>query len=248
MTDKLAKQNDTFQLLAATADELNEMKALIADVIENDEMTPFDLPELKVPAGGGTSWEITTAAGGESVKTLKCIILVAGKVRQYYAGDFTGEAVPPHCSSQGGVTGVGSPGGTCESCPLAVWGSAKNGAQACSERRHMLLLTPDSILPTFLNLPPTSIKNFRKYRMLLLGQTLPLSGVITEMTLTKAKNATGIEYSQVNFASGGALSPEERARAKEFADGFGAFMQASAQLPVNTPPDTIDVDEFIADQ
>ena len=248
MTDKLAK-NETFQLLAATPEKIDEMKELIAEVPESDGMTPFDLPELKVPSGGGTSWEVTTAAGEESVKVLRGIILVANKVRQYYAGEFTGEGVPPHCSSQDGVTGHGSPGGQCAECPLAQWGSAKNGAQACAERRHMLMLTPDSILPSFLNLPPTSLKAFRKYRTLLLGQSLPISGVITEMTLTKAKNATGIEYSQVNFSSGGVLSPEERARAKEFADGFAALMQATAQMPVDAPPvDTIDVDEFIADK
>ena len=242
--DKLAKPLE-FGLLSAGPEQMAQMKELVADAVA-DDVTQFDLPEIKVPAGGGTSWEVPTLSGDEAVKSLRCVILCAQKVRQYYADEFSGESVPPDCASSDGCTGQGSPGGDCASCPLAHWGSGTNGGQACSERRHMMLLRDDAALPVFLNLPPSSLRAFKKFRALLLGAMTPLHGVVVELGLVKAKSNTGIEYSQVTFTAAGKLDPEATAHAAELRDVFAAMLTARMDAPAAPDPAAaVNVDDFI---
>ncbi len=243
--DKLAKPQ-TFGFLSASAEDAAQMKQLVAEAAE-DEITQFDLPEVKVPAGGATSWEVPTLAGEETIKQLKCVVLCAQKVRQYYAGEFTGENAPPDCASADGVEGLGTPGGECATCPLAQWGSGTNGGQACSERRHMLLLRENSALPVFLNLPPSSLKQFKRYRTLLLGAQTPLHGVITDLGLAKAKNATGIEYSQVTFASAGPLEAEAVRRGGELREMYRALLATRVEMPGTPDPAdaAVNVDDYV---
>ena len=62
--DKLAKPQ-TFGILSAAPDELAAMQELVAEAVQ-DDVTQFDLPEIKVPAGGGTSWEVPTLEGDQA--------------------------------------------------------------------------------------------------------------------------------------------------------------------------------------
>ena len=242
--DKLAKPQ-TFGILSAAPDELAAMQELVAEAVR-DDVTQFDLPEVKVPAGGGTSWDVPTLEGDQAVKSLRCVILCAQRVRQYYADEFSGENNPPDCASADGCTGQGCPGGDCASCPLAQWGSGTNGGQACSERRHMMLLKEDAALPMFLNLPPSSLKGFKKFRALLLGAMTPLHGVVVELGLTKAKSSTGIEDSQVTFTAAGKLDPEATAHAAELRDVFAAMLTARMDAPAAPDPAAaVNVDDFI---
>jgi len=242
--DKLAKPQ-TFGILSAAPDELAAMQELVAEAVR-DDVTQFDLPEVKVPAGGGTSWEVPTLSGDEAVKSLRCVILCAQKVRQYYADEFSGESVPPDCASADGRTGIGEPGGDCANCPMAQWGSGGNGGQACSERRHMMLLRDDAALPVFLNLPPSSLRAFKKFRALLLGAMTPLHGVVAELGLTKAKNKTGIEYSEVTFTAAGPLEPEAVTRAAEMKQVFQGMLADRITAPAAPDPAAaVNVDDFI---
>ena len=242
--DKIIKPQQ-FGILSAAPAELAAMQELVAEAVR-DDVTQFDLPEVKVPAGGGTSWEVPTLEGDEATKSLRVVILCAQRVRQYYADEFSGENNPPDCASSDGCTGQGSPGGDCASCPLAQWGSGTNGGQACSERRHMMLLKEDAALPMFLNLPPSSLKGFKKFRALLLGAMTPLHGVVVELGLTKAKSSTGIEYSQVTFAAAGKLDPEATAHAAELRDVFAAMLTARMDAPAAPDPAAaVNVDDFI---
>lgn len=242
--DKIMKPQ-TFGILSAAPAELAAMQELVAEAVK-DDVTQFDLPEIKVPAGGGTSWEVPTLSGDEAVKSLRCVVLCAQKVRQYYADEFSGESVPPDCASADGRTGIGEPGGDCANCPLAQWGSGGNGGQACSERRHMMLLKEDAALPIFLNLPPSSLKGFKRFRALLLGAMTPLHGVVAELGLTKAKNKTGIEYSEVTFTAAGPLEPEAVTRAAEMKQVFQGMLADRITAPAAPDPAAaVNVDDFI---
>ena len=64
--DKIMKPQ-TFGILSAAPDELAAMQELVAEAVK-DDVTQFDLPEVKVPAGGGTSWEVPTLEGYEKLK------------------------------------------------------------------------------------------------------------------------------------------------------------------------------------
>jgi len=244
--DKLAKPMQ-FGILSAAPDELAAMQELVAEAVK-DDVTQFDLPEVKVPAGGGTSWEVPTLEGDQAVKSLRAVILCAQKVRHYHATKFEdgGGNDPPDCASSDGITGQGSPGGDCASCPLAQWGSGTNGGQACSERRHMMLLREDGALPLFLSLPPSSIKGFKKFRALLLNAMTPLHGVVVELTLTKVKNKGGIAYCEVTFTAAGKLDPEATAHAAELRDVFAAMLTARMDAPADPDPAAaVNVDDFI---
>jgi hypothetical protein len=235
--------------LAKTSSILDDPEgALVAvrtamEALEGESLSPWDLPEITVPAGGGTTWELATVDGDISEKEVTAVILDSQRVRQYYANKFDGGSAPPDCASADGNTGVGSPGGDCATCPLAQWGSAENNSQACGERRHVLLLTAHSNLPVFFNVPPSSIKALKQYLMGLAGAGQSYFQVTTKITLAKAKSATGIEYSKAVFTRVAPLDAKQAAVAAEYratVRGLLARRIVEAPRPVNE----IDVDDF----
>lgn len=219
--------------------------------LDGEEFSVFDFPEVSVPSGGSTTWTVPTSDGEAETKTLDCILLDIQRVRQYYPGEFTGESVPPQCASPDGKTGIGDPGGECATCPFAQWGSASNNSQACSERRHVLLLMPGSVLPYFLNVPPSSIKALKRYTLQLAGQGKPFFIVRTKIALEKTKNATGIDYSQCIFTAGETLGDAERASVAAMREAMqGILAQASfrpAQAAATPPPPGVNVADFTTD-
>jgi hypothetical protein len=238
---KIALLNDPEGVGAAVRDAI--------EALEGEELSPWDLPELTIPAGGGTTWEINTLDGDVSTKEILAVIVDSQRVRQYYAREFEGGNTPPDCVSADGLTGVGTPGGECVSCPLAAWGSGgdRTNSQACSERRHLLLLTEHSAMPFFFNVPPSGIKALRKYLAALLGAGKKPWAVLTKITLEKAKNGTGIEYSRAVFHAAGQLAPEQVAIAEE----YGRTMKGLLARRIEDAPrpmadlNSLNVDDYV---
>ena len=108
-----------------------------------------------------------------------------------------------------GHHGEGNPGGSCDSCPLNQYGSGKNGAKACKNRRRLYLLREGDIFPVILSLPTGSLKSFTRYLMRVIPKYKNSNAVVTKFTLKKAVSGTGMSYSQAQFAVERALSPEE---------------------------------------
>jgi hypothetical protein len=231
-TDKLA-------ILANPDDTMLAMRTAM-EALEGESLSPWDLPEITVPAGGGTTWELSTVDGEISEKEVTAVILDSQRVRQYYATKFDGGSAPPDCASPDGVTGIGSPGGDCASCPLAQWGSAENNSQACGERRHVLLLTAHSNLPVFFNVPPSSLKALKKYLLGLAGAGQSYWTVTTKITLVKAKSATGIEYSQAVFTRVAPLDAKQAAVAAE----YRATVRWLLSRRIADAPPPVNVDDF----
>lgn len=142
-----------------------------------ETINPGDLPQIKVPHGGGTSWELPT---GEVSKSLDCIVLLRQKPRAYWEKEAGEEASPPDCQSPDGTRGYGlyggdhfspdggeilNPGGLCAKCPMDKWGSKddEGGAKACRQRTHLSLLLPTAYLPVTLLLSPTSFLRAKQY-------------------------------------------------------------------------------------
>jgi hypothetical protein len=195
-------------------------------------VTPSDLDRIKVPAGGATSWEITTLKGEESVKSIEGIILVADDNRMYYDGPYTGENEPPTCFSPDGEIGFGDPGGECKVCPLAQWGSADNGSgQACSLRKNMLILRPDSMLPVIISAPPGSIKSITDYLKRITGAGLPHYAVVSSLKLSKKKSGEGIQYAAIEPEFVRELADEEIAKVLEYRQQIAPAFQAAANEP-----------------
>jgi len=232
-------ENGTTQLVPYTDSEImalasDKAVATLQAVLEDNlggSAKVFDFPALSVPAGGAVQWAMPTLDGDdESTGEIRAVILTIRSVRAYYDSTYDGGSAPPTCSSPDTVTGYGEPGGECISCLKAQFGTAKDGTaggQACSERKHVMFLPLDSLLPMFLNLPVTSAKPLQRYAMLLGGKGLMTMGVVTGIGLRKTKNSGGIDYSEATFKCLGVLAPDELARAKAYAEVLKGIMYAN---------------------
>lgn len=214
-------------------------EALLEAVIDanlGDDFTVRDLGRVKVPAGGGTVWCVPTPGGEVNREVLSGIIVGQVSSRAYWAKgqDEGGAGTPPDCNSGNMMTGVGTPGGECASCPFNVFGSAKDGkgrAKACKEVKNVLVLLEGSMLPILLSVPPTSLKAYKQYNVQLASggvdendismDPVPYYGVMTHMRLSKTKNKDGIEYSELVLVRGESIPEEKVAMAAAYVKKLG---------------------------
>lgn len=193
-------------------------------------ISEFDLTRIKIPAGGATTFILPTLEGEVETKTVDAVIVFKRDVRTYWAKPLgQGEKAPPDCVSSDALVGIGNPGGQCLACPLSRFGSQEGKAgQACRQGIQAFLLRGDSQIPEVFQIPPTSIKAARGYFLKLTGQGIPYYAVISRITLERAKNPQGIDYSEARFAFIRKLTAEET-------KGSVAFNRLMASL-VNRMP------------
>lgn len=178
-------------------------------------LKPFDLDRVKVPAGGGLSWEVPSLKGPQSIGLLEGIVLQFKDVRSYWSEKFGGGNSPPDCASADSLLGVGKPGGSCVACPLSQFGSATDDkgqpgkGQACRQIRMLMFLRQDDLLPILVVLPPTSVKAARQFFLRLVQGGYPYYGVTMQLALERDKNDKGVLYSKATFSFGRKLEPGE---------------------------------------
>lgn len=179
---------------------------------------PISFDTIKIPSGGGLAFEIPSDDPDrpETVNEIKCVILHHHAMNAYWPDSYDGENTPPTCMSMDGVSGLERETGEvkdCSSCPYNAFGSAKNGGKACKNMRRLYILREGEMLPSIINLPPTSIKGYSGYLVKkIIGKKYAHSyDVLTKITLKKEKNSGGITYSKAEFALVGALSEEQLA-------------------------------------
>jgi hypothetical protein len=194
---------------------VEDLQNIIAANLGNSNLGPGDLDKIKVPAGGGTTWELITLDGEVETKEFDGVIAGWKEQRAYWEEKYSGGSSPPDCSSDNGIVGVGNPGGDCSECPYAQFESAKNDkgepapGQACKQVRVMAIVQKDDLVPVLLVAPPTSLQNMKKYFLRLASRATPYYGVLTRFTLVKDKNAGGIEYSKIEAKSIGRLDDDQ---------------------------------------
>ena len=206
--------------------DVEEASAAIQEVA-TDGVSRFDLPVVKVPSGGGIAWEIPDADGGvETKQVLEGIVLAVQDQRTYWKEAFgtNGGGTPPDCYSLDLKTGYGDPGGDCLACPFAQFGSGvddkgnETRGQACKQQKIIWLLTPYSLLPYIVVVPPTSLKTVKSALVQMAGQGLRPGSYRVALSLDKQKNAGGVTYAQIVMKSAGKLSPEEKAQVQPMKD------------------------------
>jgi hypothetical protein len=228
---QVAKRAETGYL--ALIHEPKEVQDIIAANLGGQELSAFDLPRVKIPGAGGTTWEKPSLEGDVATKVLEGIVVHFKRVRSYWPGEFAGSE-PPACSSSDSKVGVGDPGGDCEHCPFAQWESGKAGrGQACKQMEQWFLLQPDSLLPLVVTLPPMSLQGAKKYRLNLTNAMLAIGHVVTSLTLAKATNPDGQEFAYAVPALARRLEPEEAARARAYADSIRDVLD---RAPAVAPP------------
>jgi hypothetical protein len=222
----MAKKEESIAVLEpaqiATSDYLaltlepSSVATAIKENLGNDRLEAKDLDVVKIPAGGSLAWELPSLEGLQSVKEFSGIIIHWVQPRVFWESAFTGENNPPDCYSPDGIKGLGKPGGDCETCSFAQWGSGANNGQACRQNRQLFVLLPDAMLPIVVRLSPTSIAPCKKFFVQLASRSIPYSGVVTKFALEKDKSATNITYSRATFSIERKLEPEEYKRAQAF--------------------------------
>lgn len=239
---------DLYPVLAETNDLAEIMEANVGE-----SMTEFDLDRVKIPSGGGTTWEVPTLEGEESVKKLEGIIVHWKAARAYWAEDFEASAggTPPDCASRDGIHGSGTfgegsehnPSGLCDTCPMSKFGSAENEiGQACKQMRQLFLARENEMLPLVVTLPPTSIKPVRQYFLRLAGKKVPYYGVISGLELAKATNRSGIQYAQVKPSVVQVLDPTIAAKARDYGDAIRDLLESQ---PIDVDAVRPDKDEYV---
>jgi hypothetical protein len=220
-TKAVANTESNFIALRADASGVN-IKDIIAANMGGDRLTAFDFDRVRIPTGGGNIWTVPSLEGDQNMQTLEGIIVHWQPVRAYWSLSLekSDGGTPPDCSSTDGIVGNGDPGGSCEQCPLAQFGSSTKGTrgQACKQMRLLFLIRENDILPLVVVLPPTSIRPAKQFFFRLAAGAVPYYGVVTGITLTKTKNAGGIAYSQAAFSVKRILSDEERDRIEAYAN------------------------------
>ena len=199
----------------AIATQGEKVKVVLEANLGGDKISQFDLDKVTVPAGGGIAWEVPGLMGPESTPEIEGVIVGWKPVRSLYLTSFQdAPGTPPNCSSDDGLVGFGDPlekgieeRRDCATCPMNQWGSAIDGnGKRCAERRLLFVLRKNDQIPIMVVVPPTSLKNAKSYFLRLTQNNVPYYGVITGLTLSKAKSKSGITYSQIEFKVKGILA------------------------------------------
>lgn len=225
-----AGSESTFAVLRM---EQNELRDLIRENLGGESLSPRDLDRVKVPAGGGTTWEVPSIAGDVAEKTIRGVVVHRATRRAYWeqSYDETGGGVQPDCFSDDGVLGHGEPGGPCSDCPFNEFESGRDGiSKACKEIRQLFVLPEDSLIPIVVNVPPGSIANVKAYFLRLLRASLQITDVVTVIGLEKAVSKGGKGFSRVTLTAGERLEPEAAALLREYAGELQPAFRAAARV------------------
>lgn len=218
----LVKLEDSFPILSSGVGEA--LEALEAN-LGGQALSAFELPRAKVPSGGGSAWEIDAMDETDVAKTLRGIIVMHRLVRSYWeAGiDEGGGGSPPDCFSDDSINGQGAPGGSCGTCPLAKFGSAKPrpGAsaargQACQQRHQIFMVAEGEMLPFLVSLPPSSLGPMKRFMLRQVSKRTPYDTFIVELGLDQGTNRDGIKYSKVKPKMVSKLSKDEIAAVRVY--------------------------------
>ena len=180
---------------------------------------------VSIPAAGGQAFEVPGEMPGETdmVKDFSGVILFHHPMFTYYRERFSGGNNAPDCGSYDGNVGVGNPGGVCANCPLNQFGSGENGGKACKNKRRIYVLREGELIPILLVLPTGSMKEFSVYVKRLLAKGKKSNSVVTKFSLKKVTNASGIAYSQAQFAVDRVLTSEEMPFVQAMSDQVKSF-------------------------
>ncbi len=189
----------------------DDIKAVIVEEMDGLGMIPFEI--VKMPSGGGLTFQIGDDDDPEIEKELRGVIVYHHPVNTFWRESYSGNNAQPDCASYDGKTGVRTETGEvvdCESCPYNQYGSAENGrGKACKNSHRLYILREGEMIPVILSLPPSSLKELKNY----IAKKIVLKGrrafeCLTKITLKKDVNADGIAYSKAVFSKEGELSRE----------------------------------------
>jgi len=237
MSKKTTTTETTTELVVTESSYLalkNNSLEIINENLKGQQLSYQMFDVVKSPSGGTTSFSVPGLSGDEPEKELVGIILDYTTPRAYWDTPDPKEGTPPVCFSRDSVTS--HEGKSCTTCQFNDFGSkdGESNAKACKESISILLLRPDNIMPIIVRVPVSSKLLFNKYATRLVGQLIPISSVVTKITLEKAKSKGGQPYALYNFEMVERLEDDEAANAKAFGAKFAEFLSIDVELEEST--------------
>ena len=206
----------------------NNAMDIINENLKNQPLSYQLLSIIKSPSGGATAFTVPGLSGDEIEKELTGIILDYTTPRAYWDTPDPVEGTPPVCFSPDSI--ISHDGKPCSRCEFNDFGSKNGGdtnAKACKESVMLFLLRPDNILPVIVRVPVSSKTIFLRYMTRLIGRMIPISGVVTRITLEKATNKTGQPYALYSFEAASTLSSEEAINVKAYGQKFSEILDVT---------------------
>jgi hypothetical protein len=194
----------------------------------------WDLERIKIPAGGGMSWQVLSPTGDVTEKKVVTALMPHKREeRNFWKEEFgQGASKPPDCYSSNMVTGNGDNGTgeigehDCLTCPQNQWGSNSKGeGKACRQNIVAFLLPQgkeDHIFPTILTITPGSLKAAKGYFTDLSSRLLSYQQVVHTITLEKAQNNQKIAYARVKWQIASELTEDDIAKLIQYAETMRA--------------------------
>lgn len=130
-------------------------------------------------------------------------------IKTFYAGQYSGESVPPSCSSQDGVRpdpwGEAIQSDLCATCPQNRFGSATSASgkktKACRDSKRLWIADPTDITGTVfaLGVPVTSLKSLSALGKQFADLNVPISAAIVEATMDEDESYPILYFSIVEW-------------------------------------------------
>jgi len=238
------KKVDQFAIARA-----EDVSGVIERNLGGEPLTPHDLPTVKVPGGAATAWTVPSSSGDQSTPDLIGVIVFTKLTRAWYEQSFdeSGGGVPPDCSADDGLHGVGvhaeSCGGICARCKHAQWGSSRDGrgGQDCQTRRPLFICRESDMLPIMVAIPAGSMKTAKKYLTSLAFEGYDYHAVLSRLTLAEARSRHGnIRYSQVQFENLGVLPDKAKKRFGDVRQKLTPMLSSMRSVDVEAAASTPD--------
>jgi hypothetical protein len=194
----------------------------------------WDLERIKIPAGGGLSWQILSPTGEQSEeKVISALMPAKRSERNFWKEKFgSGASKPPDCYSSSCVTGYGDNGSgeigehDCLTCPNNQWGSDDKGEGKACRQSIVTFLLPKGrethVFPTILTVTPGSLKAAKGYFTELSSKCLYFYQVVHKITLEKAQNKQGIPFARMKWQIESELSKEQMEKLVQYAETASA--------------------------
>lgn len=213
----------------------------IKDLIENnlggEPLQVKDIPKVKIPLGGSTSWLVPP--DDTPAKEIEGIVVYQHATRALFAQSENGTISndPPLCVAEMGKVGIASPesgllGGVCDDCPNSKYGSAGTGkkGQACKAGQRVYMLSKSSILPFLLQLSPSSIAPWHKYMISLINTQQLVSAVVTRISLEKVTGGPA-PYARIIPSVVRVLTTDEQKFVADYAANIVPVLRSAPYAP-----------------
>jgi hypothetical protein len=215
-----------------------EISLILEENLGNSGISVNNLPRIKVPGSGGTTWTRPSVDGPRDTRELVGVIIFTKNVRTYWEESFdeSGGGSPPDCYSPDAEYGIGVwadkvPDRKCGNCPMAKFKEDGTG-QPCKESRLIFMVLEDELLPIVIKAPVMSLDNARTYLLGLSSRMQRIHAVYTRLTLEADKNARGIPYAKIIFEKAGDV--EDPSVTADYAASIRPHLESAADTMAKT--------------